>query len=142
MLSLWIYLRKGLGCGLAIGVAAYALANMSAAGQRDMAYRQVIGEGILARTLDVSRVPDAGLEVETWQMLVAAHRVKDDGAALPGGAVLELLSGRGSVRVNDKSREVEPGVIIAVDEGAKIMFDNMGAVPLEWRVTLVRRLTP
>jgi hypothetical protein len=145
MLSLRIDFRKGLSRGIAMSVVCFALAaaDTGPAGQAGVTYRQGIGEGILARTLDVSRIPDAGLEVETWQILIAAHRAADGGAALPGGAVLEVLSGRGSVLVNDNSREVGPGAIIAVDEGAKISFDNsQGAVPLEWRVTLVRMLTP
>lgn len=145
MSGLRIDFRKALICGITMGVVAFAAAAADTvpAGRQDAGYRQVIGEGILARTLDVSRVPDAGIEVETWQMLVAARRPSGDEATLPGGAVLEVLSGRGLVRINDKSREVLPGSIIALDEGAKISFDNsMGALPLEWRVTLIRMLTP
>ena len=86
MLIVRINLRNVLSCGIAMGVVSFALAaiaeDTTPAVRQDMAYRQVIGEGILARTLDVSRIPDAGIEVETWQMLVAAHRPSEDDGRL------------------------------------------------------------
>jgi hypothetical protein len=145
MLTLSINLCRGLIRGVAVGVVSLVLAagDTGPAGWAEAAYRQVIAEGILARTLHVARIPDAGFEVETWEMLVAAHRAEDGEAALPGGAVLEVLSGRGSVRVNEKSREVEPGTVTILDQGSKIAFDNRrGAEPLVWRVTLIRMLIP
>ena len=144
MLSLRNLSRRGLRPLVAAGMVCPAAAGLGAGaappGLPGEAYRRVVGEGILARTLDVTPVPSSGLEVETWQLLVPARRAADGGASLPGGAVLEVLSGRGSVRTEDQVREVGPGWIGTLDQGAKIAFDNSaGEAPTEWRITLIRR---
>jgi hypothetical protein len=104
---------------------------------------QPLSEGVLARSLSLDRVEGSALEVEVLNLLVAPG---GDGAAplgLPGGAVLELLSGRGSVEAAEGVRQVGPGAIIAVNAGTPIRFDNrQGEVLMEWRATLVRRRAP
>ena len=73
-------------------------------------------------------------------MLVAPGRADVSVVTLPGGAVLELLVGRGTITVGNEVRQVGPRAVVAADAGAEIRFDNrQGEASLEWRVTLIRQ---
>jgi hypothetical protein len=102
-----------------------------------------LADGVLFRSVQSAAPAGAPYEVEMWEILVAKGRIADLGDRLPGGAILEVFAGTGSLRVGDNKREVGPGAIIRVDERTPLTFDNsQGEAPLEFRATLIRRRTP
>jgi hypothetical protein len=110
---------------------------------QDLPRFREFADGILFSPVHSAGPPGAPYDVEIWEILVAKGRVANLGEKLPGAAVLELFSGSGSLRIGEKTRQVAPGAIVAVDERTPVTFDNSkGQVPLEFRATLVRRRTP
>ena len=91
--------------------------------EREGVGRRVVFKGAADLTFDVTDVhlgPKKSLQAK-------AH----------GGSVYEVREGRASVTMDGKSREVGPGDIFTVGDGASVTISNAGDGPLALHVILV-----
>jgi len=100
-------------------------------------YRQLV-PGLLARGTYRAEGSDE-LRVEIWDLLVGPGKVSEP-TTLPGGAVLEVRSGAGTVTIDGEKSGLRLGATLSVPEGAEISFDNGDADrPLAVRAVLIAR---
>lgn len=78
--------------------------------------------GVLAKTSFRATTRDA-LAIEIWDLVVGPGK-RSERFLLPGGAVLEVKSGRGSVDVAGKSNDVRLGSVISVAERDSLALTN------------------
>jgi hypothetical protein len=100
-------------------------------------YRQ-IADGLLARTrfADAKGRPFA---VEVLDLIVGPGKTTAK-TRLPGAAVIEVRSGKGTLAAGGKTRDLTGGTSSAVDDGDEVTFANLDReAPLILRATLVRR---
>ncbi len=100
-------------------------------------FRQ-LAPGLLARTAYVAE-KGGRYGIEMWDLLVGPGK-KSGAATLPGAAMFEVRSGRGTVTVSGKPREVQMGATFSLDEGAEFIIENRSPdVGMAIRVTLIHR---
>jgi hypothetical protein len=93
--------------------------------------------GLLARTAYKSERA-GGLTVEMWDMLVGPGQ-KSATASLPGGGVVQIRSGVGSITVNGKAQDGKTGTSFPIPEGQSFQVSNGSAEEaLILRVIVVR----
>jgi quercetin dioxygenase-like cupin family protein len=99
-------------------------------------YRQY-APGLLARTTYKSEEA-GGLTVEVWDMLVGPGQ-KSASASRPGGAVVQIRSGKGTVTVSGKTQDGKTGMAFPIPEGESFQVDNRSAEEgLIMRMIIVR----
>ena len=78
--------------------------------------------GLLART--VYRTDESPrFRVEIWDLLVGPGK-KSDPVTLPGGAVLEVRAGAGTISAGENTREVKLGTTMAIEDGQSFQIQN------------------
>jgi quercetin dioxygenase-like cupin family protein len=87
-------------------------------------YRQY-APGLLVRTAYKSEQA-GGLTVELWDMLVGPGK-KSATASLPGGAVVQIRSGKGAVTVSGKTQDGKTGTSFPIPEGESFQVENGSA---------------
>jgi hypothetical protein len=93
--------------------------------------------GLLARTAYKSQQA-GGLTVEMWDMLVGPGQ-KSATASLPGGGVVQIRSGVGSITVSGKPQQARTGTSFPIPEGEPFQVSNGSAEEaLILRVIVVR----
>lgn len=92
--------------------------------------------GLATRTL--FQVSDgAGTQVEVRDLLIGP-RQKTESTSLPGAAVLEIRSGEGTIRIDERLLELTPGSTHSVPEKAAFVIENKSDLPMTIRAFLFR----
>jgi len=93
--------------------------------------------GLLARKAYTAD-PVGKYSVELWDLLVGPG-MKNEGATLPGGAVIEVRSGSGDAVIDGKSQKIKIGSVFSVAEGVKFSLINSDKEnPLSMRAVVIR----
>ena len=85
-------------------------------------YKQ-IARGILMRQA-LRPVDVEGVRIEAQDLLVGPSQ-RAAAIELPGAALLEVRSGKGTVQIQGKSHELRTGTILTVNEGLTLNFTNL-----------------
>lgn len=94
----------------------------------------VAAGNILSRTVFQSSAP-SNTQVEVRDFILPAH-AKSQLAALPGPALLEVYSGEGALKLNEKSERLTAGNMRSVAAGEVLAIDNSGTLPVVLRLYL------
>lgn len=60
-----------------------------------------------------------------------------DGLTFPGAAVIEVRSGKGSLRVGAKAQEIQAGATLGISQGDSLRLANRDSGPLSLRVYVI-----
>ena len=106
---------------ITIVVTGLARAQVATPEQPADAFRQIV-PGLLARTIYTAE-SSGPHRVEIWDIVVGPG-MKSEATTFPGGAVLEVQGGHGSITIDDKRQELRLGSTLAVDDGHKFALEN------------------
>ena len=104
-----------------ITIVVTGLARAQVATQPADAFRQIV-PGLLARTIYTAE-SSGPHRVEIWDIVVGPG-MKSEATTFPGGAVLEVRGGHGSITIDDKRQELPLGSTLPVDDGHKFALEN------------------
>jgi hypothetical protein len=93
-------------------------------------------DGLATRTL-FQTSDETGTQVEVRDLLIGP-RQKTESASLPGGAVLEIRSGDGTIQIGEKQQELKPGATLSVPERAAVTIENKSDIPMTIRAFLFK----
>ena len=99
-------------------------------------YRQ-IAEGLFARERVSPKLAD-GVVFRVWDLHLGPG-VRSSGIRFPGGVVIELRQGSGTIVLsNDREIRQEPGDFVSIDEREDVVFDNSKSDrPMLMRATII-----
>jgi hypothetical protein len=108
--------------------------------QRDGLFHQY-APGLLAR-VNYEAESTGRYRIALWDLMVGPGKASDP-VVLPGGAVVEVRSGRGRAVINGQAREITGGVAFAVHQGSTLAFGNgRDDLALSLRVTVISVRVP
>jgi hypothetical protein len=93
-----------------------------------------ISPGVFSRTIYRS-APSAGLAVEVHDFEIAPKRTGS--LSVEGPAVLGVRAGSGSLTVGQQRRDITPGLVLSIPQGASVQVANSADQPVTIRVYVV-----
>ena len=135
-----ILVDLGLALLLVAPLAGQAVAPTTAPARRDGFFRQY-APGLLAR-VNYQADSTGRYRIELWDLLVGPGKASEP-VKLPGGAVVEVRSGRGRAVIDGQAREIAGGVTFVVHQGSSLALTNgRDDLALALRLTLISVRTP
>jgi len=108
-----------------LALVVFALAAGSASAQARPQPRGMLRQfapGLLVRTSYVAD-SSAAYRVEIWDLVVGPGKTSA-AAKLPGGAILEVRAGSGTLVIESKRQEFRPGAVVTISQGSAFALEN------------------
>lgn len=136
--------RVGILCSIASSVllvcSVHAQAPTPPPAQRDGLFHQY-APGLLAR-VNYEADSTGRYRIALWDLLVGPGKASDP-VRLPGGAVVEVRSGRGRATIDGQARDITGGATFVVHQGSTLALTNgRDDLALSLRVTLISARVP
>jgi mannose-6-phosphate isomerase-like protein (cupin superfamily) len=95
---------------------------------------QQLTTGLLGRKLYATS-PEAGAVIEVHEFLVGPNR-RTANYTLPSPAIFEIRSGNGLLKLGDKSRQIQTGMVLPLPAAQPFTIENQSEVPIGIRVEM------